>query len=118
MRHFTVLMAAGLAFAATADPAYREDLTKWRALREDKLKTPTGWLSVAGLFWLHEGANTVGSDPLSEVVLPDRAPKHAGVMTLHGTQADWKPVTGPAVTIDEKSDPLMLGSLQITLIVR
>jgi len=32
---------------------------EWRANYEASLKAPDGWLSVAGLFWLHEGANTV-----------------------------------------------------------
>jgi len=32
---------------------------QWRADYEASLKAPDGWLSVAGLFWLHEGVNTV-----------------------------------------------------------
>jgi uncharacterized protein len=32
---------------------------EWRANYEASLKAPDGWLSVAGLSWLHEGANNV-----------------------------------------------------------
>ncbi len=34
-------------------------VSEWRANYEASLKGPDGWLSVAGLSWLHEGANTV-----------------------------------------------------------
>jgi uncharacterized protein len=39
---------------------------------------------VQGLFWLHEGQNTAGSDPASEIRLPSRAPKRLGVFALTG----------------------------------
>ena len=118
MRRLMVVAPAVLALAAAADPVYVRDLLQWRSAREAQLQTPGGWLSVAGLFWLHEGDNAVGSDPLSDVVLPPHAPKRAGVMTRHGEQAQWKPVSGPAVTLDEKSQPVLLGSVSIALIVR
>jgi uncharacterized protein (DUF1684 family) len=52
---FTLLFAALAVCAVGAGSGYPE----WRADYEAKLKAPDGWLSVAGLFWLHEGANTV-----------------------------------------------------------
>jgi len=71
-----------LGLSALVGGAYLDDTAKWRAEYEASLKAPNGWLSVAGLFWLHEGDNVLGSDPQSDVVLPASAPKRAGVMHL------------------------------------
>jgi uncharacterized protein len=38
---------------------YVASIEQWRKYREDALKAPDGWLSVAGLIWLDEGENTV-----------------------------------------------------------
>ena len=46
------------------------------------LKADGGWLSLAGLFWLHEGSNPFGKDPSNEIALPD-GPAHAGAFHLH-----------------------------------
>lgn len=54
---------------APAD-AYRQEIEAWRATRESRLRSDTGWLTVAGLFWLKEGKNTLGNDPRSDVLLP------------------------------------------------
>lgn len=119
MKRFTLLLAASLALAASADPTYVQDIAQWRKVREEKLKAPDNWLSVAGLFWLHAGENKVGADPLSDVVLPKGGPVHAGVLNLRGKVADWKPISGPAATtLDEKSKPLSFGSVDLFLIVR
>src|SRR5437868_3431975 len=38
-----------------AGSTYTNDITEWRTKHEAGLKTANGWLTVAGLFWLHEG---------------------------------------------------------------
>ncbi len=118
MKRLSLLLAASLALAASADPNYVQDLAQWRKVREEKLKAPDSWLAVAGLFWLHEGENKVGSDPLSDVVLPKTGPVHAGILNLHGKVAVWKPTTGPSATLDENSQPLAFGTVNLFLIVR
>src|ERR1035438_7489208 len=50
-----LLLVAPAVFAAGGVSGYPE----WRANYEASLKAPDGWLSVAGLSWLHEGPNTV-----------------------------------------------------------
>ena len=35
--------------------AYRQSVEKWRHDYEAQLTSNSGWLSVSGLFWLHEG---------------------------------------------------------------
>src|SRR5437660_1146265 len=73
------LALAGLGVLMAAD--YPEQIASWHKQREERLKAPGGWLSVAGLFWLHEGANTFGKDTGNDVVLPD-GPSKAGVCEL------------------------------------
>ena len=64
---FPVLAVAAM-FAASNYPT---EIAAWHADREAKLKAEDGWLSLAGLFWLHEGSNPFGKDPSAEIVLPD-----------------------------------------------
>ncbi len=104
--------------AAAVDPGYVKSLAQWRTERETKLKAPDSWLAVAGLFWLHEGPNKVGSDPLSDVVLPAGSARNAGVLTRRGERAEWRPASGGVVQLDEKSAPATFGSMTLTLIVR
>ena len=61
-------IAGAALFAATS---YQTEIAEWRRTREANLKRDGGWLTVAGLFWLHEGSNTFGRDPGNEIVLPD-----------------------------------------------
>ena len=70
--------------AALQEPSYRAEIEKHRKERLEELTAPNGWLAVRGLFWLHEGANTAGSDAASEIRLPARAAKRIGVFTLAG----------------------------------
>jgi uncharacterized protein (DUF1684 family) len=77
-----LILALTLIAAVDVSPAYKAEIEKYRKDRVAELTAPNGWLAVRGLFWLHEGANTAGSDPASEVKLPARTPKQAGVFTL------------------------------------
>jgi uncharacterized protein (DUF1684 family) len=77
------MLVLSLGAAPAADQGrYREEIERWRAKREERLKADGGWLTVTGLFWLQEGANPVGSAPGSAVLLPPAAPPRAGVFAL------------------------------------
>ncbi|HYT68295.1 MAG TPA: DUF1684 domain-containing protein [Vicinamibacterales bacterium] len=74
-----------LAILGAIDPpavSYRAEIEKSRRERVAELTAPNGWLAVQGLFWLHQGGNTAGSDPGSEIHLPARAPRRLGVFTV------------------------------------
>ena len=58
--------------------AFKEDYTKWQTSRLERLKSETGWLNLAGLFWLEEGANTFGSDASNSIKFPDHFPAYGG----------------------------------------
>src|SRR5215211_1178718 len=96
------LLAFGVFLAAAGPAEYRAEIVKYRAARVAELTAPDGWLAVRGLFWLHEGANTAGSDPASEIRLPARAPNRLGVFTLASGQVTFAAEPGAQVTADGK----------------
>jgi uncharacterized protein len=119
---FTILFAAGTLLAATAGAPYRgtsyvEESAKWRAAYETSLKAPDGWLAVAGLFWLHEGDNVLGSDEQSDVVLPASGPKRAGVLRLSGGKVTFQ---NRALKSDISAHPdvVKIGDVSLTIIER
>lgn len=70
-----------------AEP-YADSIEQWRREREENLKSATGWLTIAGLQWLREGRQTVGSDPANDIVLPPGAPAHYGYL-VHEQGQTW-----------------------------
>ena len=62
---------------------YPAEIEAWRQRRAASLTSDTGWLTVAGLFWLKEGPNRFGSDASNDIVLPASATARAGVFDFH-----------------------------------
>src|SRR6185437_13858038 len=101
MRVFSLAFAmAGILLAAGT---FAQDEADFRAKRETSLKAADGWLSVAGLFWLHDGTLNVGADPQSDVVLPASAPKHAGTMRMQSGAVTFEAARGVSAAVDGKS---------------
>ncbi len=75
---FGVALAA--AGAAPVDE-YRAEIARARQERETRLQAPDGWLTLIGLHFLKEGANTLGRAKDNDIVLA-RGPEHWGVATL------------------------------------
>jgi uncharacterized protein (DUF1684 family) len=100
-----VLVAPALLMAANVhgSSAYTADVEKWRQTRESKLKAEDGWLSLAGLFWLKEGNNPVGSDPSSTVALPNgKAPAKVGTIVMKAGKAHLNVLPGATVLVNGK----------------
>jgi uncharacterized protein (DUF1684 family) len=71
-KHFVILAMLLVSLtSAEAQVDYVGGVEKWRSEREANLKKETGWLTVAGLFWLKEGVNTVGAGEKFDVRLTD-----------------------------------------------
>lgn len=78
----TLLATSAVAAPKAADDAvYRKQIEDWRAKRVERLKAPNGWLSLVGLEWLKEGANTIGSAKDNAIVIA-KAPPHLGTVVL------------------------------------
>jgi hypothetical protein len=61
---------------------YKNKIKEWRKKRLKNLKSDDGWLNLAGLYWLEQGENTIGSDSSNDVVFPDKAPENLGYVRL------------------------------------
>lgn len=109
---YTIPLLAVLAAAAApppADVAHAAEIEAWRKQREERLRSDTGWLTVAGLFWLEPGKTTFGSDPASAVVLPEGAPPRAGAFVRDGERITVEPAPGVTMTLAGK--PVAAGTL-------
>jgi uncharacterized protein (DUF1684 family) len=120
------------AIAVQAQDSYTKKIETWRTEREAELTADGGWLAVVGLFWLKEGANSFGSDPTSDILLPEGAPSRAGVIEFRGGNAvlhakaptavkhKGAPVERLELKSDEAGEPdtVEIGSLTIFIIKR
>ena len=111
-----LLPLAGMALAAVA-PDYPAELSAWRRDREAKLKAEGGWLSVAGLFWLDEGANRFGTAASNQIVLPD-GPANAGTFELRRGAVAVAMNGSARVVASDSAEPVKVGRLSLFLIKR
>ncbi len=65
-----MLFAVVLTAESDTRATYESEILQWQHEREASLKSANGWLTVAGLFWLKEGRNTVGTAASNRIVLP------------------------------------------------
>ena len=137
-----VALAASALLVCSCDPGsstvlqdpgtYLTDLDTWKTERVAKLKAPTGFLNLIGLYRLREDINTMGSDRDSDFVLPSHAAARLGIFrkenetitmevqegvdVLHGDT----PVQSIVMHDDHSEHPVVLtqGSLAWTVIRR
>lgn len=84
----------------THTDAYITDLQAWRGTLEAQLRAPDGWLTVAGLTWLQEGENSIGSAEDNAIILPADTPPHVGVITLKDDEISLQITTDEPIIID------------------
>lgn len=133
------LLAVVALFASTvpglpvSDPSYRASIEEWRRSREARLKADDGWLTVTGLFWLKEGANSAGSGASNGIVLPrEAAPERIGSFVLNNGKTVFlaergvpvssrgKPVGALEMKPDTSGNPdiIAIGTLSMHVIER
>ncbi len=92
------LASVALAGFRADNPAYQEQLDGWHRQRVESLRGESGWLNLAGLFWLHEGRNETGTDPGHDLTFPaDRAPAQVGTFTLTKDVVTFEAAPGAVV---------------------
>ena len=107
----TFLVALPVLLLQASAPSYETEIRQWQRNREAALKAEDGWLTVAGLFWLKEGENTVGTDRTNNFVLPNgSAPARAGFFEFHNSAILFR--TAPGVNWTMNGQP---ANSQVTL---
>jgi uncharacterized protein (DUF1684 family) len=92
-------LAAGVARAAADAASERAAVDEWRAARLKSLTGDTGWLTLAGLLWLGEGANSFGRAADNALVLENPAlAAHAGTFEVAGAHVRFVSAPGAQVT--------------------
>jgi uncharacterized protein (DUF1684 family) len=81
---------------------YEEQILQWRAKRYNDLVGENGWLALAGLSWLKTGRNLVGSNPMCEVTLPERAPTFLGIIEVTSKAVRLQVADGVPVQVNGK----------------
>lgn len=66
------------------DDLYHAEIENWQYQRLERLKSKTGWLNLAGLYWLKEGQNSIGSDSANSIIFPANAPAFCGIIIKTG----------------------------------
>ena len=85
------------------DPAFIQAELEWRNERDQSMRSPTSWLTIAGLFWLSEGRASFGSDPQNIIRLPKgSAPAVAGEFILSDDEVIVVPYPQVSLKIDGK----------------
>src|SRR5438270_5725643 len=122
-----LILGTAVSLLAATGGDYQSSIEAWRQKYQASLQAQNGWLSVAGLFWLHEGKNLLGSDPASDIVLPPPAPAHVGSLEFHDgrtslqvnsavdVRVNGKPAKAADLKADTEASPdaVTVGTLQL-----
>ena len=113
--------------------AYKLQIETWHKERVENLRGPSGWLNLAGLYWLEEGVNTFGSGLSNNIVFPEgKIAERAGFFLLRQNAVRIEVAPGVEITTDNlplksgvifhldsvKTPLLKFGSLQWFVIRR
>ncbi len=128
---FVALMT--MASSANIPNDYRNEIAAWQQHRDQGLRSPDGWLTLVGLFWLKVGDNTIGSGEANDFVLPTGSAPAAvakirladGTVTLTNLAGDrlevnHKPVVGTLVLnyTGDTPDTVTVGRVSFFVIKR
>ncbi|MEY4954423.1 MAG: hypothetical protein RI981_508 [Bacteroidota bacterium] len=79
-----------------------DEIKAFRAARITSLKSETGWLNLAGLFWLKEGKNTLGGDDKNDFVFPaDHSDPFLGELLLKDGKVFYQTVHDTMLVFQE-----------------
>jgi uncharacterized protein (DUF1684 family) len=96
---------------AGAQADYTAEIEKWRAAHEAELKNETGWLTVAGLFWLKEGVNTIGAGSNFDIELTENFKQGKfGEIVFRNGKATLKVENG----VEALNDGKMFSEIELT----
>ena len=82
---------------------YFEELESWKQQRVESLKDSTGWMRLAGMYWLEEGKNRFGSGDEVDLQFPEGTiPDRAGSFILENRIVRMEVEPGVEITHDHQ----------------
>lgn len=94
-------MILAVAALLAAPSAYLQQEAAWRRDYAERLRAERGWLSVAGLYWLREGEQTVGAGVGNDVRLPSHgAPDLLGTFVRRGNDVTLRAAEGGTLRVN------------------
>jgi uncharacterized protein (DUF1684 family) len=82
---------------------YPHEVIEWKQERVESLSDSTGWLRLAGMYWLNDGVNSFGSGPGAGIRFPEGTiAEKAGTFTLENGRVILTPASDISVTHDGK----------------
>ncbi|HEX6159234.1 MAG TPA: DUF1684 domain-containing protein [Thermoanaerobaculia bacterium] len=128
----TAVPATSTTSSAAPQLSPEEEVRAWQKSRDERLRREDSWLTLAGLFWLQEGENAIGSGKANRVVLPARTPAASGTLVRSGEKVtlqpkgeltiDGKPVTAPVELQHDASENgptvVKVGTVQFNILKR
>ena len=68
---------------------HKLNVENWRSKRLKDLKSPDGWTTLAGLFWLKPGKNFCGSSDSMDLIFPKTTPPTLGIFELKNNKVSF-----------------------------
>ena len=85
------------------DRAYEGQILEWHQKRIESLKAESGWLNLAGLFWLEDGTNTFGGNEKNDILFPkDKSNPFLGKIVLKKDKITLKANPDAGIFVDDK----------------
>lgn len=100
----TVLSSCKAPQKPLASEEYLQSIATWDSTRLQSLKSKDGWLNLAGLFWLQEGENTLGSGSENTLLFP-RGPEKIGAIIFTDGKTTFVSHEGVEVLMGEETIP-------------
>jgi hypothetical protein len=93
------------------DPELVRTTEEFRKLAEERLRSPTGWLTVVGLHWLKESATSIGSAKENKIQLPLPAPDDLGEVLLNKDKVALHIITSQFTAADGTMQTVLIDGL-------
>ncbi|MGB5047410.1 MAG: DUF1684 domain-containing protein [Caldilineaceae bacterium] len=88
---------------------YQTEIAEWQQKRDAELRSPDGWLTLAGLFWLESGENHFGGDPANHIQFPGVSVPRLGTFSV--TDAGVEMTVVPGIRVTHQDVPVSRMSL-------
>lgn len=111
----TLFSCSNLKQNSTSDEAHQ----KWQDWRKDYDLTVIGkgsWLSLAGLYWLTEGTNTLGSAKNNSIQFPDDTPSYIASINVSNNQLKINVLNNQVLVNSKKIESSELSVKEKTIV--